>query len=333
VPGVLTKLLAARRLPYAVFGALVLGAAGAWAQASGWGIAARVNDATISMSRLDRTFDGYMSNQGIDQGVFRDPGRYKRLKQQVLEMLITHELLYQDAQSKGLVPDDEALAQALEQVKKGYPSEADFRLELRQQSITEAEYAEDLRRRLAVKRLIDEDIAPRLQVTDEEVHAFYTENEPQFHTPEEARGRHILIRLPAGAGEKEQQAARARIDAIHAELRAGADFAELAERTSEDAGSAARGGDLGFVARGRLTPAFERVLFGLEPGQLSEVVRTEFGYHVIRLEARRGGERVTESEAAGRIREFLQKERIEEAVVARIEALREAANLEVHVPL
>ena len=114
----------------------------------------------------------------------------------------------------------------------------------------------------------------------------YKINPERYSTPEEVRVRHIL--LPVAKDGRDDAAVKARAEALLAQLRAGADFAALARQDSADKGSAERGGDLGFFARGRMAPMFERAAFALkQPGDLAGPVRTEFGYHIIELTGRK----------------------------------------------
>lgn len=120
---------------------------------------------------------------------------------------------------------------------------------------------------------VDRSAAERLALAD------YRSNPQRFRTEEEVQARHILLR-----GEGAVERAKALREQL---LQPGADFAAFAEKHSEDPGSAVRGGDLGFFARGRMVGAFDEAAFALEPGSLSEVIETEFGAHIIKVEARR----------------------------------------------
>jgi peptidyl-prolyl cis-trans isomerase D len=112
----------------------------------------------------------------------------------------------------------------------------------------------------------------------------------QYDVPERTRARHILIRVGKDATEMESAEAEARAKAVMARLDAGEDFAALAEEASDDPGSAANGGDLGYFARGQMVPEFDKVAFELEPGTRSELVSTSFGLHIILVEDRKPAE-------------------------------------------
>jgi len=139
--------------------------------------------------------------------------------------------------------------------------------------------------RAAMLVFAPEDFADQVEVTDEEIAAFYEENkEGRFTHPHEVSARHILIKVDAGADEETKAAARARITEIQEKLAAGEDFAALATEFSEDTGSAAKGGELGFFSKGRMVPEFEEAAFRLEPGGTSDVVESPFGFHLIRVD-------------------------------------------------
>ena len=131
-----------------------------------------------------------------------------------------------------------------------------------------------------------DDVASGIEVSDEELRAIYDEERTRFETTEERKARHILI-----AVDDDQEApARAAADAVVARLKSGEDFAAVATELSADAGSKAQGGDLGWIGRGALTGPFEDALFALGVGDISEPVRTDQGFHIIRLDELRSGE-------------------------------------------
>lgn len=131
-----------------------------------------------------------------------------------------------------------------------------------------------------------------ISVSDAELHKYYDENRSRYTAPEERRARHILIAVDAGASAEARQKAKARAEALLEQARkAPASFAELAKKNSDDTGSAPQGGDLGWSARGALaSKALEDAVFALKPGEIGPLVTSEFGYHVVQLEGRRGGE-------------------------------------------
>jgi len=131
-----------------------------------------------------------------------------------------------------------------------------------------------------------------LVVPEDEARKYYSDNISRFTAAEERRARHILIKADAGASADVRQKAKARAEALLAEARKNpAAFAELASKNSDDTGSATQGGDLDFFGRGAMVKPFEDAAYAMKVGDISNVVESEFGYHVIKLEAIKGGEK------------------------------------------
>jgi peptidyl-prolyl cis-trans isomerase C len=170
------------------------------------------------------------------------------------------------------------------------------------------------RRQVLVQELLRRQVAKQATVKDEDVRKMYEENKPLF-TTENVGASHIMVKT-----ETEAQA-------IRQELVAGKDFAELAKAKSQDTGSAEKGGDLGMLSRGQTVSEFEEVAFGLKEGELSPVVKTQYGYHVIKGGAHK---QVTQSfdEVKDRLRENLQQQRQRDGVLAYIVGLEHNAKIE-----
>ena len=129
-------------------------------------------------------------------------------------------------------------------------------------------------------------------VSEDDLRKYYTENLSRYTAAEERRVRHILINAAKDAAPDVKQKAKARAETLLAEVRkTPASFAEVAKKNSEDPGSAANGGDLDFFGRGAMVKPFEDAAFAMKPGETSNVIETDFGYHVLRLEAVRGGDK------------------------------------------
>ncbi|HEX6829629.1 MAG TPA: peptidylprolyl isomerase, partial [Burkholderiales bacterium] len=212
-----------------------------------------------------------------------------------------------------------------------YKDREAYLLKLENAGFDEKGYAEYVRREIAIRRCVDTAFAPA-PVTDADIHEFYVANPDKFKRPEQARARHVLIRVHPGADAAQRQAARARIEEVLAKARKGGDFAELARKYSEDS-SASLGGDLGLFPRGRMVAPFDEAVFSLKAGQVSDVVETEYGYHVIKLEERIPQRVVTEDEARERIRAAMTAARRDEAVREGVKALRAQARIQVLIAL
>lgn len=146
-----------------------------------------------------------------------------------------------------------------------------------------ADYIEPEKIKIDYVELSKSEIAQNIDVTDEAVETFYNENKSLFASPEKRSARHILIRTQPGAEGSDQEALQ-KIQDIKAKIDAGNDFAELAKEFSEDPGSAVSGGDLGSFEQGMMVPEFDQAVFSMQEGQVSAPIKTEFGYHLIKLE-------------------------------------------------
>jgi parvulin-like peptidyl-prolyl isomerase len=136
-------------------------------------------------------------------------------------------------------------------------------------------------------------IGKEAMVTDEEVKRFYDANEKGFLAPEQVRARHILVRVPSDASGGERKKAREKIEGIWGRIKKGEDFGRVAAELSEDTNSQMSGGDLGYFTKGQMAKPFEEAAFSLKPGQVSGVVETEFGYHLIKVEDHQEARMVT----------------------------------------
>jgi peptidyl-prolyl cis-trans isomerase D len=159
----------------------------------------------------------------------------------------------------------------------------------------------------------------------ERVRKAYDERAEEYDRPEQVRARHILVRLPDDADAETEAAARETMDAIVKRLGEGADFVDLALEVSEDPGSKDQGGDLGFFPRGRMVPPFEEAAFSLEPGVISEVIRTTHGLHLIRVEEKQAAMVVPFEEVRDEIaRDLIRREEALGLARARAEELASA---------
>ncbi len=156
--------------------------------------------------------------------------------------------------------------------KKGFAQRPDIRenMELLTDNFLTIEY-------------FDKVVAKKVKATDEGIREYYEENKNKFRDPARIRARHILVKVNRTAQEEELKQARDKTENILSRVKSGEDFAKLASEYSDDPGSKSKGGDLGFFSRGRMAPEFERAAFSLNPGDISDIVQTNFGFHIIKV--------------------------------------------------
>jgi len=174
----------------------------------------------------------------------------------------------------------------------------------------------DMRKRLVVQRLMREYQTPPT-ITDEDAKKYYDDN-PNLFSTTQIKASHILV--------KDEDTAKR----LHAQLVADpSKFAELAKQESIDKTSGAKGGDLGKFGQGRMVPDFERVAFSLKPGQLSDPVKTQYGWHIILVSEREEGERKPFDQVKEQIKTALRNKQLQDAVQAKFDALKKSANLKI----
>ncbi len=180
-------------------------------------------------------------------------------------------VITQDDILKGLHPTDEELKAFYEHSKATYNNSIPEKRQIKYVVVDSAK------------------IAAATTVTAQDLQAYYNEHREEYRVPEQVKVSHILIKtpLPAPGAKEDEKAvadARAKAEAALKEVKAGGDFAKLAEKYSDDPGSAKNGGELGWVGRGRTVPEFEKAAFSLEKGQTSDLVKSSYGFHIIRVE-------------------------------------------------
>lgn len=186
-------------------------------------------------------------------------------------------------------------------------------------------------------------LAKNIQVSEDAVRQRYKERASDFTTPEERRAQHILIQVASDAPPAKVAAAKKKAEELLARIRKGESFSELAKKYSQDPGSAKEGGDLGFFGRGVMDKAFEKAAFALKVGQVSEPVRSTFGFHLIKLEAIRGGKRKPFKEVRSQVERDLKRQKAEDKFYSEAENLSNivfehednltAASQQLHIPV
>jgi len=305
---------------------LLLAASGdLYAQAYVYGFAARINDTEISNYTLDRNFEEYLRENDVNVAAIRYPERVRAMKQETLGLLIDQELLWQAAQARGTLAKEEEVNQVLEEMRAQYRSEELFLRTLTDEGYTQQSYREHLQRLVSARKYQDE-VAADVEISDADIHTFYIENPDSFQMPATVRARHILVTVDPAAGEAAIQAAWDEMAEVVDQLAMGADFATLASVHSDDS-SAAQGGDLGYFPRSQMVEPFENAAFSLRPGELSDVVETRFGLHLIKVEDRRDAELLPEDLARDQVRTHLRQLRRQEALDEELANLRAAAEI------
>ncbi len=288
-----------------------------------------VNGEPITKAEFDRALAAYMRRfrqmTGGMHGMVKEPN--EQMKAEVLQQLVDRTLLWQEAK-KDLPKDlDAQVEKELEAIKGRFPDDRSFQQALDAENLTTATLKGLIRQQLAVRNYVETHIQPGVKVSEEEVRRFYEENRDKFTTPEQVRASHILIRVAPGASDEEKGRARKKVAELRERALQGEDFAELARKHSEDPGSAANGGDLGFFTRDRMVKPFADAAFALKAGEVSDVVETRFGYHVIKVTERKEATRHGFEEVKDQIQGYLEARALDQAIRAKVDELRKGAEI------
>lgn len=289
-------------------------------------VVARVNGEEISAFRLERYFAEYLEDQGRAVGSIRSPKAYQQLRRQALDALIDRELLWQESRKRGVVITDEVVNAQVEQTRQAMGGAEVFIRRLEDAGFDEAGFTEYTRRELAAKQVFTE-LTAASPPDEPTVQAFYALHRAEMNRPEQVQARHILIKVARDADAATVEAARLRLQEISAELARGEDFASVASRRSEDA-SASAGGDLGYFSRGRMFPEFEAAAFALRPGEISQPLRTDAGFHLIYLQNHLEAADVSEEQGLEMVRTYLLREQRTQARQQALAQLRSRNRIE-----
>ena len=266
-----------------------------------------VNDAVDQLIPRS-TFHGSVSNE-----------RRVEFREKALENLITYELQYQDGVARGISPAKSEVKEQMKLVRGSFASSRDYKNWLEQSSLTEDQLREKLRKGLVVKAVITKMVVEPSRMDDKALRDYYSKNTAKFLQPEGVR-----LRIISTKSEK-------RAKEVLAKLKKGDDFGDVAARMSED-DFRIKGGDIGYIHRGRIYPALEEAAFKLKPGEMSGLIWTEGTWFVVKVEERKPEQVVPFEQAKDRLRAELEKKRASELMEAWVSNLRGKAKIEIRNP-
>ena len=289
------------------------------------GPVARVNGSDISAVELNRARKILLSGKSSAQ-ISAD--EQKELDRKLMDRIVSAELLYQSALKLEIKDLDKQVDAKMAQARSRFPSEADFAKAIHDRDLSEKDFREYTKRDVIIGNFIDLTIVSKITVSEEECKKYYDQNIDKFRHDEKVRASHILCGIDAKASAEDKKKAREKAEKLRKELADGADFAKLAKENST-CPSSKEGGDLGFFGRGQMVPPFEQAAFALKPGELSDVVETPFGYHIIKLTERTKAETLPFDAARSKIEKYLKNQKVAAAVDDLVTELRKTAKIEI----
>ena len=292
-------------------------------------IVARVNDDVITLSELQEEglplFERLRANYTGKELEYQ----VQHAEREFLDQLILRRLQLQYASQIGINAAENEINAALKDVlnRNNMTQEALTAL-LTREGLTLQDYKDRLREQIILARLMNQAVRSRVSVDASEVEAYYKSHQDEFSQPAQARVRHIFFRIDPDAAPPQVDAVREQASRVLREARNGGDFGELARRYSEDA-TAANGGDLGVIKRGQALPEFEEVIFALREGDVSEVVRTPNGLHIVKIDAFTKGSEQPFPEIKAEIERRLLQKKIEQRFQDWTNELKDRAFIEI----
>jgi peptidyl-prolyl cis-trans isomerase C len=286
---------------------------------------ARVNDQILMRQDLDREMK-LVSMRLARQGRPVSDAQLKQYESNIRENMIHRALLLQESKSAGVAVKDNLVDKAFNEFRSGFKGDEAYTRALADMGVSEADLKNQIRDGLAVKALLDDKVTRHISVSDRQVRAFYDDNPDRFRQPEQVKASHILIKVPENADKAKKADAMAAIQALKARIEKGEDFAVLAMENS-DCPSKAKGGDLGFFGRQQMVKPFSDAAFALQPGQMSDVVETRFGYHLIQVTERKKEQTLAFNDVKEAISGRLRQQQEGKKMETYIEKLKEHADI------
>ncbi|MDD4363049.1 MAG: SurA N-terminal domain-containing protein [Atribacterota bacterium] len=281
------------------------------------GLIAEVNDSGISYQQWQSTFTNFISrydNQTLSNMTDLD---LANLKNNITNQLINTALLFEHAQKQNINISSSDIDSELESIKENFDSESTFNETLKRNNITVNQLKNDINRQLMIEKAIQNEY-DKIEINDEEMLQYYEENEQFFFQPERRKVRHILL--------EDYEEAQAILNRLNDGI---ADFESIAQDNSI-CPSSEQGGDLGYIVRGQTVPAFEEAAFALEIGQISNIVETEFGFHIIICEDIQEEQQQTFEDSKEIIRNILKSQKQNASLDELLAQLKDDADIKIH---
>lgn len=292
-------------------------------------IVARVNNQIITRSQYQRE-----EKQIQEEAQQQDPAHADQIVAQqdkdVLRGLIDRQLLLQKGKELGIDVETDVIKR-LDDIRKQMKLQSmdDLEKAAEAQGVSFEDYKQNMRTELITQKVIQQEVGPHINVSDEEMHRFYEKHKAELAHPEAVRLSEILISTDqAGDDPQKLDALKAKAEDLLKQIRAGASFDDLAKKESQDP-SGAQGGDLGYFERGKLAKELEDVTFAMKKGDVSDVIRTRQGFIILKVTDHQAAGTPSYADAEDRIREAVYMRKMQPALRAYLTKLREEAYIDV----
>ena len=287
-------------------------------------VVAKVNSEIITLSSIEGRANALKEKYKIKYDNYDE----NQILREALDILIDEKLQLQQGKKMGFEVDDITVDAAIKKIERNNSlkdGQLAFMLEAEGKSLET--YKNVIRDQIIVTKITRFELGGRLAISERKIAKYYHDNQKEFWESGQVRVKHILILFEKDVSEKIRNKKNKQIKKILSELKEGKDFAEAAKEYSEDV-SASLGGDVGFVKKGQMVSEFEKAVFRLKEGEISDVVETEYGYHIIKAEEIQKGRTLPFKEVKNKIKDILLVSKQESAYKAWMGELRESAFIE-----
>ena len=290
-------------------------------------VVAVVNKEPIHYSDVDKAIKQFLNQLGKDANQFQLEKPDTALWREALDWIVSTRLLAQEAQRQNIRVDENEIDKAINTIKKRFPTEQKFLEALAEADLSIEQFTTNLSKELMVQKLLEKQLGSQIKdISEEEALQYYNEHEEQFLQDEQIRVHHILIKVsetadPGKVSDMETKARR-----IRQRIKNGEDFEKLARQYSEDP-SALKGGDIGFFSRGDMIKNFEDAAFALKPGEVSDLVRTPLGFHIIRMDESKKSQKIPFADVKVQIKFRLKQENSNKLFEQYVEKLKSKADI------
>jgi peptidyl-prolyl cis-trans isomerase SurA len=287
-------------------------------------IVAKVNSEIITLSFVNERVEVLKKKMRGDY-----QGSEEEILDEALNTIVEEKLQLQEAKRRGLVIDDSAVEAAIKDIEqKNGLQEGQLALMLESEGRSMESYKNNIRDQILVSKVIRFELGSRINISKRNIRKYYHNNQKDFWVPSKARVRHILILAEEGLSSDKKKKKHLLVESILREVKGGRDFAAAAKEYSEDI-SASEGGDVGFIEKGKMVPEFENAVYRMKEGEISDIVETKYGYHIIKVDKILSGRTLPLKDVNNKIQLILSKKKQNSAYEEWMNELRKSAFIEI----
>ncbi len=284
-----------------------------------------VNDEVITQQDIDQLLSVLYAQYSQEYKGDELLQKMEQIKKDILNQIVEDKLVLSRAKELGIKVNDSEIDERLDYVKKGFPSEEEFYKTLETQGVTIANLKDRYRDQIMMKKLVDYEVKSRVSVLPSEISDYYEKHKSQFREGDKYWVKNILVKAKDNVSF---ELAKVEIDSVYNKLKEGGNFDDIAKQSSQGP-NAEKGGDMGYIEKGQMLEALDNVIFKLKPGEFSEPVKSEIGYHIFKVENIKYGKQTSLEDAQKDIQMALFQEKFKTMVNEWLSGLKKKAYISI----